>query len=161
MSRRILEWTVGAALKSPVRVHELWEAIAVPEDVEAALQCRKDPIVRRLILLANEWNQFKRVLYDHCGPFVEIICPDETRDLWLDPQEGTAYTVVEPTWIVQLFHQTTKEFLSNPAAAGPLHIDLSSVSTRVEDRCHEYMRIILPLTPTKYSPRTERSEDRP
>jgi hypothetical protein len=150
LSQRILAWTIGASSKGPVRVQELWEAMAIPEDVESAQKCTNDPIAQNHLVIGENWNRFKRILYEHSGPFVEVICPPETMDFYFDQESGSATRDIEPTWLVQLLHQTTKEFLSDASVAGPLYVNVGNAEREVEKLAMKYLQICLPVVQTRY-----------
>lgn len=148
--RKILSWTIGASAKKTVRLHDLLEVLAIPEEVELAIKSVEDPLLtNRIHFPKHYWNFFRRLIYSYCGPFIEIVAPETFR------AEGHSLWEFQDTrsdWIVQLLHQTVKDFLADPCAAGPLHIDVNETWATVEVMSLRYLQICLPLERTAYTP---------
>lgn len=153
MARRIFRWIISSSKRSPVRLHDLWEIMAIPKDADTGLPSPNDPIRYNHMVIHGNWNLFKRRLYEYCGPLVEVTCPAETKALYADDDSSLLWCDVWPNWTVQLFHQTVREFLTDPAQSGPLYIDRYGIEDQVNTLARTYLTLCLPLVHTKYFPR--------
>lgn len=128
ISRRILTWTIGASSVAPVHLNDIWEVMAIPDDQNDKESSHEEKFDERKVIIKKNWNRFNNILYEYCGPLVEIICPQETMTLYLD-EDGTPTKNVAPNWTVQLLHQTTKEFLFDAEASSKLFINPNDINT--------------------------------
>lgn len=141
-ARKTLMWISTSSELKPLNLEELWDALAVPDVLPSNLQNMTDDPIGHNRIPIRSWGGFVRVLRGTCGPFVDIV--RSTR--------GTGEDEIGPKSIIQLMHQTTKDFLANPEDAGPLHFQLREAIAMVEILAIQYCRIALPAVPTKYSP---------
>lgn len=148
-ARRILAWVIGASARQALQLKELLDALAIPSDLEASLESEDDPIVANRPRIRS-WNHFRRSLYELCGPLVEVISlakttPDGDSDRSFD---------VGPSSVVQLLHQTVKDFLANSQSAKLLYIKPSDAEWIVSRDGRQYLQLSFPLAPTPYAPQT-------
>lgn len=81
---------------------------------------------------------------------MEVLCPPETTDFYFDQESGSTTRDIESTWLVQLLHQSAKEFLSDASVAGPLYVNVSNAEREVKILAMKYLQICLPLVQTQY-----------
>jgi hypothetical protein len=141
-ARKTLMWISISSELKPLNLEELWDALAVPDILPSNLENMTDDPIGHNRIPIRSWGGFVRVLRGTCGPFIDIV--RSTR--------GTGEDEIGPETIIQLMHQTTKEFLANPEDAGPLHFQQHEAIAMVENLTIQYCRIALPAVPTKYSP---------
>ncbi|KAJ5585583.1 uncharacterized protein N7459_005383 [Penicillium hispanicum] len=135
----------SAALDRPIRLQEMWEALAVPFDVQAALTSKVDPIIENSIHIIS-WKEFWRQLRRKCGPLIELV-----RGEGLEPGEKPDDEIT-PNLIVQFMHRTVKDFLNQPGRIGPLHFSQTLAVGEVKDICARYLEVAFPKTETSYGP---------
>ncbi|KAH0593772.1 hypothetical protein MHUMG1_08523 [Metarhizium humberi] len=109
-AKHILVWIMGASETKLLSLEELWDALAIPSDIQSALLSEKDPIVKNHIPF-HTWNGLRRSLHKRCGSFIEIIAPSSYL---FGPVEDPLDT--KPHFVVQFIHQTAKDYLQSPDA---------------------------------------------
>lgn len=147
-SRRILAWVIGASAKQPLQLKELLDALAIPSDLEASLKSDNDPIIANRPRVRS-WNHFRRSLHELCGPLVEVI---RWAPIVRDGDSEESFDV-GPLSVVQLLHQTVKDFLANRRTARYLYVHPSDAEYMVCRDGHQYLQLSLPLVPTSYAPK--------
>ncbi|KAJ5963990.1 uncharacterized protein N7479_003866 [Penicillium vulpinum] len=135
----------SAALDRPMNLQEMWEALAVPADVEPALSSKVDPIIENSIHIIS-WKEFWRQLRRKCGPLIELVRGEE-----LEPGQRLD-AQISPTLVVQFMHRTVKDFLNHPDRVGPLHFSEKSAVDEVKSICARYLEIAFPQSETAYGP---------
>ncbi|KAL6831774.1 hypothetical protein V8C40DRAFT_273245 [Trichoderma camerunense] len=126
-SRKALMWVSGTSFVRALTIQELWDALAIPDDVQKALQ-------------------FRSILYTWCGPFIEIM-RDTTRRY--GPRDDRDY--VEPHYVVQLLHQTVKDFLADETTSSTLRFQTNEAIQFVLGSTHIHLQIVLPQNTTAYT----------
>ena len=140
-ARKTLMWASAASELKPFTLEEVWDALAVPNISLSKLgHLATDPITQNRIPIRS-WAEFARVLRGTCGPFVEVVRPSNRSDGEIGPDS-----------VVQLMHQTVKDFLASPQDAGPLHFHQHEAATMVKNLTVQYGKIALPDFPTRYAP---------
>jgi len=149
-ARRILLWVIGASETRLLELQELRDALAITWDLETALRLPEDPVTSNRPQIRS-WNHFRRAIYELCGPFVEVIKPAaSTSDELFDDFD------VEPTFFVQLLHQTAKDFLASSDAQN-FQVVASEAKTHVTEGKITYLKAVVPQAPTKYVPKMKGS----
>ena len=153
-ARRILLWIVGASQTRLLELQELLDALAITWNLDEALQSLKDPISSNRPQVRS-WNHFRRSIHELCGPFIEVIRPaSRLSDELFDDFD------VEPTFVVQLTHQTAKDFLAT-SDAQHFQVILSEAEDKVNQDKIKYMRVALPQIPTSYMPKIDAADTEP
>ncbi|TGJ85677.1 hypothetical protein E0Z10_g3117 [Xylaria hypoxylon] len=142
VSKRILLWALASQSSHPLELQDLWDAIAIPE-ADDVLGTTDDPIELRRFMISGNWDAFRRIIYAHCGPLVEII-PKEVSAIRVSPLQATA--------TIQLVHQTAKTFLEDPARSGTLHLRHQDAVDFAKFESLKYLRLVLPPEGTFYAP---------
>ncbi|KAI0455473.1 hypothetical protein F5B21DRAFT_471492 [Xylaria acuta] len=142
VSRRILLWTLASRSSHPLELQDLWDAIGIP-DAEDVREPTDDPIESGRFVISGNWDAFRRIIYAHCGPLVEII-----------PKEGEARRVspLQATATIQLLHQTAKTFLEDPARSGILNLQHQDAIDFAKFESLRYLRLVLSPEGTHYAP---------
>lgn len=145
--RRALMWISAANEIKSFTLGELYDALAVPDAEQMQLQdlqnLRSNPIDRNRIP-ANSWSGRRRVIQRLCGSFIDIIkAPDEER-IVSDEEDSSA--------VVQLMHQTVKDFLMFSDSAAGLRFQSEEAATMMKTSAISYVNVMLPLAPCHYSP---------
>lgn len=148
-ARAALMWVAETRTRRPLRLPELWDALALPINendhnsfCRNALEANMDPLQRYQRIPAKGWQVIRGRLFNICGPFIDFIKPPT-----VDSME--AFEEVGPSHIVQLAHQTVKDFLPN---AGKLSFNLPDAERLVDSGLKSYIRVSLPVISTKYAP---------
>jgi len=151
-ARRVFTWVMATTETKPMTAIELFEVLAIPIDLEDALGSTSDPISSGRMAIES-WKQFRRGLYDLCGPFVEIISPvPRASELPLEDVE------IEPFFIIQLIHQTAKDFLASDEAS-VFRTTVESAVLAVEQDKIRYLQVAFPTCPTAYTPSFKANEE--
>ncbi|KUJ16932.1 uncharacterized protein LY89DRAFT_718649 [Mollisia scopiformis] len=144
MARRIFLWVVGTRSRESLQLQDLLDAIAIPELQEIT---EEDVIGIERWQIGGNWNKFRDIIYEHCGPLVEIV---ERRDASKEGHRIGHVEPVQPNWTIQLLHQTVRSFLEN--RTGPLQIDEHQAKQFVQQQTNLYLQLVLPKRPTSYCP---------
>ena len=151
--RAALIWVTEANARRPLRLQELWDALALPIDssdhsfIDEALRSSEDPLQRFQRIRHRDWQSIHKSLIDICGPFVDFL-PQQAavgQPMMGDEEE------IGPMQVVQLSHQTVKDFLSSEAA-GKFCFAEDEASELFEGGIEAYLKICLPEIPTSYAP---------
>jgi hypothetical protein len=143
-SRKTLMWISAASELKPFTLEELWDALAVPtENLSGVRDLASDPIVQNRIPIRS-WEEFGRVLHGTCGLFIDIVHSTKGGEV--------EESCVSPTSVIQLMHQTVKDFLEDEEAAGPLHFTRKEAASMVESVTLTYGIIALPVLRSAYAP---------
>lgn len=71
---RVFTWILASTQTKSMTAIEPFQAPAIPINLEDTIGSTSDPISSGRMALES-WKQFRRGLYDLCGPFVEMISP--------------------------------------------------------------------------------------
>jgi hypothetical protein len=143
--RRTLMLVSGGNAFRPMKLEELWDALATPHDWESALHSEDDPIEIGRPNIAS-WKEFRWQLYEMCGPLVEVVSAEVESAQPIEEENG-----VVATDAIQLSHRTVKDFLANPSSAGSLCFADGEATQLVEETLERYSKVVLPLTTTRYA----------
>ncbi|PNP57453.1 hypothetical protein THARTR1_02450 [Trichoderma harzianum] len=152
-SRKALMWVSGTSFVRALTIQELWDALAIPEDVQKALQSQKD-YRQATGSYFKTWAGFRSILYTWCGPFIEVM-RDTTRRY--GPRDDRDH--VEPHYVVQLLHQTVKDFLADEKTSSTLRFQTSDARQFVLGSIRVHLQIVLPQSITAYT-QFRRDEDK-
>ncbi|KAL7957334.1 hypothetical protein V8C34DRAFT_325437 [Trichoderma compactum] len=144
-SRKALMWVSGTSFVRALTIQEPWDALAIPEDVQKALQSQKD-YRRATGSYFKTWAGFRSILYTWCGPFIEVM-RDTTRRY--DPQDDRDH--VEPHYVVQLLHQTVEDFLADEKTSSTLRFQTSDARQFMLGSIQVHLQIDLPENVTAYT----------
>ncbi|KAJ5142357.1 hypothetical protein N7526_003352 [Penicillium atrosanguineum] len=147
-TRMILILIAGSVTILPISLREMWEALAVPIDVKAALKSTMDPIVENLIPIKS-WVGFRRLLRRKCGPLIEVVPLRRTPRHILDQGDDTD---IGPDDILQFIHRTVKDFFNSPARKGYLHFSDQDARDETTAIAKRYIQITFPDEETLYGP---------
>jgi hypothetical protein len=150
-ARRILLWVIGASETRLLELQELLDALAITWDLETALRSPEDPVTSNRPHIPS-WTHFRRSIHALCGPFIEVIRPTtSTSDELFDNID------VEPTFLVQLLHQTAKDFLGSDDAQN-FRVVASEAKIQVTKDKITYLNAVVPQVQTSYVPKMKGSE---
>ena len=147
-ARKTLMWVSGASELAEFSLEELWDALAVSleeedeqeqDKVQDAEASCTDRVAERRIPIRS-FHEFRRKINGICGPLVEVLKP---RTL----NEHSEFTIHGGQSTVQLMHQTVKDFLSLPEAAGELHFYPDEAIQMVNHLCLRYVKLIGAIVP--------------
>ncbi|EED20555.1 hypothetical protein TSTA_037730 [Talaromyces stipitatus ATCC 10500] len=128
--RRILMWICAAGEISGVTLEELWEAVAVLKDcvIPSTMEeiwAKRTPI--------RSYDEFWRKIYSTCGPFIEVYNPG------LSAEESRRYQYGASS-IVQLMHQSVRDFLCDESSVGCLSFTIDEARDLVKTSLHDYLQ---------------------
>lgn len=144
-ARRIILWVMGASETKLLRLEELLDALAITWDVKTGLASIKDPVSSNRPQVRS-WNHFQRSLQELCGPFLSVVRPSSQ----LSDQIFHDFDVDE-SFLVQLTHQTAKDFLASKDAEN-LRVTVSEARLKVAEDKMAYLQVVLPEDCTNYVP---------
>ncbi|KAK5122119.1 hypothetical protein LTR85_004365 [Meristemomyces frigidus] len=137
-SRRLLQWVIGASIERPLTLIELWEALAIPNRADGAHRSDRDPIAERRLVIRGSWDDFRRKIYQLCGPFIA------TQKAGSKVASQTFQDHAHQSDIAQLVHQTAREFLARPKEAKGLCVNAEEATAAVCEGVDLYLDLILP-----------------
>jgi hypothetical protein len=153
-ARTALMWISVANEIKQLTFGELWDALAIPDDLGPYLTQLAEgcPIVSRRIEIRS-WQDFQSILQRLCGSFIEVLPAPSGQGgkLQRKTKLNSGQEVSEHS-TVQLIHQTAKDFLTSSAKAGPLVFTESEAMSMLQSRCVHYLRIVLPEPPLTFPP---------
>jgi hypothetical protein len=151
-SRDIFLLVAGAgSFGRPLSLQELWDALAVPSDVTAALASQFDPIVANRPIISS-WPDFRRQLARYCGTLIEVVKPGGIAG-------NLGRDGLQPEDVVQFIHRTVKDFLQQRPNADTFHIAEDNAGLFVEQLAMRYLVIAFPQTNTPYWTRFKATKD--
>lgn len=148
ITRETLMWVSGASELRTFHLQELWDALAASLPHSEPIPEDEDPIVFNRIPIST-WNRFRRALQKLCGPFIEFR-PNELDE---DTETASKKEEARPDSIVQLMHQSSKDFLGDRKAAGPLHFTREEAKRLVTDGVIHYLTTSFPDATATYVPK--------
>jgi hypothetical protein len=131
--RQALMWICAAPEIGDITLDGLWEALAMLKDDFKANTL--DDIWQKQILI-NSYDELWRKISSICGPFIEIFNPG------LSAEESRIYNY-GPSSIVQLMHQSVRDFLCDPEMSGSLHFALDEARELVRDHLENYLDLTM------------------
>ncbi|RBR26342.1 uncharacterized protein FIESC28_00842 [Fusarium coffeatum] len=131
-TRKALMWISAAAEIGDVTLESLWEALALikTDDEGESL----DDIWEREMPIQT-YDELWRKLYTMCGPFIELYTPG------LSAEESQKHHRL-PTSVVQLMHQSVRDFFGDRNASYPLHFLPTESLSLVRSQLSRYLSII-------------------
>jgi hypothetical protein len=138
----------SAVIRRPLRVRELWEALAVPASLDDVGASKTDPIKCNRARIKS-WTSFRRHLRMICGPFIEII---RGQDL---PYKSD-YDDIGPEDVVQFTHRTVKDFLQVEGRSGQLHFSEEEAVDHTNLLAKTYLEVSFPKHQANYGPQASR-----
>lgn len=135
-ARMMLDWT--CCTERPLTAMELRDIIAVPSSPECStgisIQAFEAAKLRRL-------GDIGKRIRRNCGDLLEI---KKQRDALQSPSKVHQSLDIDPHDVVQLLHQTVKEFLVRPdKIAHPFDIDMKSADSTIGLICARYIELSL------------------
>lgn len=132
-AKKMIDWVTYA--ERPVTAGEFWDIIAVPLNQDEA--CKLSALTFQAFKLRSFQNLEKRIR-KHCGDFIEIRGHTSLPKSKDEPQSRT----IDPQDVVQLLHQTVREFLTRPdKIARPLDTNELRASTMIATTCIHYIKL--------------------
>jgi len=129
--RQALMWIFAAPEIGDVTLEGLWEALAKLKDDFTSTSL--DGIWEKKILIAS-YDELWRKLSSICGAFIEIFNPG------FSAEESRAYHYGASS-AVQLMHQSVRDFLCNPDAAGMLFFSMEEAKELVNRHLEHYLTL--------------------
>lgn len=131
--RNTLMWICAAGEVVDISLDSLWEAKAVIKD--DFLSSTMDAISQKKISVKS-YGELWRKISLICGPFIEIYNPGFS----VEESRNSGYG---PTSIIQLMHQSVRDFLTQTSAAGPLYFPIDEARCFVRKHLENYSQITL------------------
>lgn len=147
-ARTALMWVSGASELAEFTLEELWDALAISleeeddqdqDNVQDLEERGTDRVADRRIPIRS-FHEFRRKIHGICGPLVEVLKPSTLN-------EHSEFTIYGGQFTVQLMHQTVKDFLSQPRAAGHLHFYPHMAIEMVKRLCRRYVELVEATVP--------------
>ncbi|KAM5349066.1 hypothetical protein ACJ41O_008889 [Fusarium nematophilum] len=131
--RKALMWISAAAEFGDVTLESLWEALALLKGDDTELETLDEVWGRQMLI--STYDELWRKLYTMCGPFIEIYNPG------MSTGESRKHKYRAGS-IVQLMHQSVRDFFSNSEASCPLHFTSNESNCLVRDNLTRYLSIV-------------------
>ncbi|KAK2055213.1 hypothetical protein LY76DRAFT_195487 [Colletotrichum caudatum] len=130
---RILEWTIGCGGWTELQLQHLWRAIALPDNEQ---EYESHETISKHRFEFTSWDEFCSEIRRCCGPLIEIL---------EDPQTDMGYprNKAQPTWTVQLSHQTVRTFLRENSRLPELFVNPDSAERLVVTKLYRYLGIAM------------------
>lgn len=147
-ARQALMWINTASQFKAFTMEELWDALAASSQElnrPASGQSPKSLIDGRIEI--QSWKDFNRTLRRLCGSFIEILPPESatsqgnsgnSRLEYLDSKASSGKCVI------QLMHQTVKDFLTSSSSAGFFSFTEAAAQHEVLRGCQNFIKYVLP-----------------
>lgn len=146
IARQALIWINTASQFKAFTMEELWDALA------ASSQKLNDPgngssrqtlIDERIEI--QSWKNFNRILRQLCGSLIEILpLKSATSTGSSDKDTDADSRAMSGKCVVQLMHQTVKDFLTSSSAARDFSFTEKSAQDEVILGCQNFIRFALP-----------------
>ncbi|KAK4918384.1 hypothetical protein LTR49_013776 [Elasticomyces elasticus] len=141
IGQRMITWVIGSSSLSAITLVELLEALAIPEADMTLRTVSEDPIEAARYRIPS-WQEFKRKLYQYCGPFVEVrpsgpYGASLGTSTWEDVR-------AEATDQAILVHQTARDFLAQDERASDLLVRPAEAESFVRTAVLRYLKIVFP-----------------
>ncbi|KAK5997022.1 Intracellular membrane-associated calcium-independent phospholipase A2 gamma-like protein [Cladobotryum mycophilum] len=130
--RKALMWISAAGELHEVTLESLWEALALLKDGFRSETL--DDIWQRQMLIST-YDELWRKVYSMCGPFIEVFNPGVSV-------EESRLNRFKAESIVQLMHQSVRDFFSDPIAAKELHFTRSEAIDLVQRHLSHYLEVM-------------------
>lgn len=132
-TRQALMWVCATPELGDVTLEGLWEALALLKDDFEAQALEE---VWEQQIPVSSYDELWRKVQCICGPFVEIFNPGLSAD------ESRIYRYCAAS-VVQLMHQSVRDFLCNSDAAGGLHFTLEEARGFVHSHLDRYLHLLV------------------
>ncbi|KAH8697202.1 hypothetical protein BGW36DRAFT_378194 [Talaromyces proteolyticus] len=129
--RKTLMWICAAGEISDITLEGLWEAVAVLKDNFCS--STMDGISAKRIPISS-YDELWRKIYSTCGPFIEAYNPGFSAEESRSYQYGASS-------IVQLMHQTVRDFLCDESSLGSLSFSIDEARSLVNRHLQNYLKI--------------------
>ncbi|OBR05383.1 Ankyrin repeat protein [Colletotrichum higginsianum IMI 349063] len=140
-SKSMLTWIVGSQRWAPLQLDELREAIAILDQglwsSGTKLDVSREGIANKRIQIGNNWERFCRLVYQQCGPLVEIHRADD-RSTSVRACGKAAYLGAST---IELAHETVKKFFRDQEKSGHLSIDPEAAEMAVVTTSYSYLGV--------------------
>lgn len=134
-TKAMLTWVIGARPWAPLQLQHLREVMAMAElaylhkQPDMAMLERHRPVVGP----SKDWRVFRSIVYQHCGPLVDIrlsSADDEPK--------------VTPSSTLELLHETARSYLQDESRSGSFNIDTTAAEQTVLIESFKYLGFTVP-----------------
>lgn len=144
-ARKALMWINTASQFRAFTMEELWDALAassVELDDPGSGSSRRALIDSRIEI--ESWKDFNRILRRLCGSLIEILPLKSRKSMRVSERRTNVDSkAISGRCVVQLMHQTVKDFLKLPAA-GVFRFTEASAHDEALRGCQTFMKCALP-----------------
>ncbi|KAK1598428.1 uncharacterized protein LY79DRAFT_656116 [Colletotrichum navitas] len=133
---RVLEWIIGCRGWTELQLQHLWRAIALPDNEH---EYGNHETIAKNRFEFTSWDGFCSNIRHCCGPLIEILEDPQTAMDMNSPSHKAA----QPTWTVQLSHQTVRTFLRGNSRMKELFVDPDSAERLVVTKLYRYLGIAM------------------
>ncbi|KAM7217724.1 hypothetical protein V8F06_006858 [Rhypophila decipiens] len=152
-ARLMLRWILGSKSWEPLQLQDFLDAMATPENENGDYGDGEDSISLRRYQIGENWNRLWGIIFQHCGTLVELVQTDPPKRSGKQPEQvGRRVGKAEPTWTLQVIHQTVKSFLEGNSAHNIMRITSEESERTVLDGSYRYLSIVLPKNKADYLP---------
>ncbi|KAI7787598.1 hypothetical protein LA080_014967 [Diaporthe eres] len=145
-ARKALMWINTASQFRAFTMEELWDALAASS--EELNDSNSRPSAQALIdgrIEIQSWKDFNRILRRLCGSLIEILpltsaAPTAISEKHIDADSRA----ISGKCVVQLMHQTVKDFLTSSPAAGVFSFSEAFAQDEALRGCQTFIRSALP-----------------
>lgn len=141
-ARKALMWINTASQFRAFTMEELWDALAASSDELNDSSSGRALVDGRIEI--QSWKDFNRILRRLCGSLIEVLPHKSATSTQIsDKYKDADSRAISGECVVQLMHQTVKDFLALPAA-GVFQFTEESARGEALHGCQIFMRSTLP-----------------
>lgn len=138
--RLMLTW--GSFAKRPLTVKELRDVIAIPAGAQSIFRWSTSILHdNRISIQHNNWAPIRSRMVDMCGGFLEAVPPNSESSIKIHSKTRK----MKSTYVVQLLHQTVKDFLLHNNSAIPFNLDETDCQCLIAAALLRYLTLSLPM----------------
>ncbi|KAF3805618.1 hypothetical protein GCG54_00005657 [Colletotrichum gloeosporioides] len=151
-AKEIFAWIVVSPNIEALQLPQLREAMALSKFIPGEDYSTKLLQDRKTLLMQTpngelDWNHFRNIVYEHCGPLVEFV-PLISQSPYEEDSRLVQSSSDISSMTAQLIHQTVDVFLRDPSRSGSWFIDQQEVERKIANISHGYLGIGKSSRPT-------------
>ncbi|GJN69329.1 hypothetical protein PLICBS_003377 [Purpureocillium lilacinum] len=149
-TKAMLTWIIGARRWAPLQLRHLREVMAMAKLAQVDKRPDMDMLEshRPVVRSPRDWSGFRGIIYQHCGPLVEIRLSNA------DDKPKVA-----PSSTLEMLHETARSYLKDERRSGVFYIDTVAAEQTVLVESFKYLGFAIP-PPTLLDADSEHHFDR-
>lgn len=134
-TKAMLTWIIGARRWAPLQLRHLREVMAMAKLAQVDKRPDMDMLEshRPVVRSPRDWSGFRGIIYQHCGPLVEIRLSNA------DDKPKVA-----PSSTLEMLHETARSYLKDERRSGVFYIDTVAAEQTVLVESFKYLGFAIP-----------------